>query len=80
MKQWIRRDLPRAPVPRASQPGSDATRDAMKRASDARAEALRRDPEVREVSDRLREVRRRNHFGELITRVLLDELPERKPE
>ena len=77
MKQWIRRDHPQTPTPRSSQPGCEETRDALKRASDVRADALRRDPEVREVSERLREVRQRNHFGDLITQVLRNDLSKR---
>ena len=70
MKRWIRRDHPRTPAPRASQGGCDETREAMRTASGARADALRRDSEVKEVSTRLREIRQQNHFGELLTQVL----------
>jgi len=55
---------------RPVQLGTDETRRAMEHASGVRDEALRRDKDVQEVARRLREVRERNHFGELITQVL----------
>lgn len=60
------------PTPRAGEPGSEETRNALRHASSMRDDALRRDKDIKQVSGRLREVRERNHFGELITKVLTE--------
>lgn len=70
MRLRARRDRQQVTPPRVSQPGSEETREAIKRASEIRDDAIQRSHAVEDVTDRLREVRRRNHFAELITKVI----------
>ena len=58
------------PSPRAGQSGTEETRAAIAHALEVRRDAIHRSHEIEHVAERLREVRRRNHFGELLTRVL----------
>ena len=58
------------PTPRASQPGTEETRAAIEHASEIRADAVHRGREIEDVAERLREIRRKNHFGEILTKVI----------
>ena len=50
--------------------GSEETREAIKHASEVRDDAIQRSHAVEDVTDRLREARRRNHFADIITKVI----------